>query len=66
MLAPLIFVGVANDLRTTFVDFDIDAMDPSQHARSLLAEHRSCERIEIWREERCIAVVSRTGSDQAS
>jgi len=66
LLAPLIFVGVANDLRTTFVDFDIDALDPSEHARGLLAEHRSCERVEIWREERCIAVISRVGSDRAS
>ncbi|WP_454718843.1 hypothetical protein [Caulobacter segnis] len=66
MLAPLIFVGVANDLRTTFVDFDVDATDPSDRARGLLAEHRSCERVEIWREDSCIAVISRVGADQAS
>ncbi len=66
MLAPLIFIGVADDLRTTFVDFDIDAMDPSERARGLLAEHRSCERVEIWRDESCIAVISRVGLDRAS
>lgn len=66
MIAPLIFVGVVNDLRTTFVDLDIEAMNPSDRARGLLAEHRSCERIEMWREDSCIAVVSRLDPDQAS
>lgn len=63
MLSPLIFVGVAVDRRTTFVDFDAGMSDPSEHAQGLLDEHRSCERVEIWREEDCIAVVTRRRSD---
>jgi hypothetical protein len=64
LLASLIFLGVAGDRTATFVDIDLDVGDPAQHARDLLAEHRSCERIEIWRDERCIDVVARDPSDQ--
>ncbi|MET3666526.1 hypothetical protein [Caulobacter sp. 1776] len=58
---PLIFVGVADE-RRTFVDFGAEIGDPRERAHGLLDEHRSCDRIEIWREERCIAVVSRQRS----
>jgi hypothetical protein len=63
LLVPLIFVGVASDRRTTFVDVDIETDDPAARARGLLAEHRSCERVEVWREESCIAVVERAEPD---
>ena len=62
MLSPLIFIGVAGDRRTTFVDLDDEAVDPAQRAKSLLAEHSSCAEIEVWRDERLITVVAR---DQA-
>lgn len=63
LLAPLIFVGVADDLRTTFVDVDVATADPAERARGLLAEHRSCEQVEVWREDRCIAVIGRAKPD---
>lgn len=66
MLTPLIFVGIASDSRPTFVDVGFETADPSQHARGLLAEHHSCARIEVWREERCIAVVGRSAPDRMS
>ena len=59
MLEPLIFIGVAGDHRTTFVDLDVESVDPAQRAQRLLAEHRSCEAVEVWRAENCIAVVAR-------
>lgn len=63
MSIPLIFVGVAHDRRTTFVDFDDESIDAAQHARVLLAQHRTSAQIEIWREELCIAVVARPWPD---
>ncbi len=59
MLEPLIFIGVAGDQRTTFVDLDVETVDPAQRARKLLVEHLSCEAVEVWRQENCIAVVGR-------
>lgn len=62
MLAPLIFIGVADDRKTTFADVDSGLTDPSQRARGLLDEHRSCQSVEVWREDDCIAGVSRRGA----
>ena len=44
------FVGLAADGRSPFVDVRVldDGEDPAAHARALLAEHRSCARIEVW------------------
>ncbi|MBO9547276.1 hypothetical protein [Caulobacter sp.] len=66
MLSPLIFIGVAGDHRTTFVDLDVAAVDPAARAQSLLAEHRSCDAVEVWREERVVAVVARPQSGPAA
>jgi hypothetical protein len=33
--------------------------DPAEHARKLLREHRSCDRVEIWNEEHFIGAISR-------
>jgi hypothetical protein len=59
LLASLIYVGITEDRRSTFVDIDIETTDPAARARDLLAEHRSCERIEVWREENRICVIAR-------
>ena len=64
MLASLIFLGVAADRTATFVDIDLDVGDPAQRARDLLAEHRSCEKVEVWRDDRCIEVITREPGDQ--
>jgi hypothetical protein len=63
LLPSLIFLGVAGDRTSTFVDIDIDVADPEKRARELLAEHRSCDRVEVWRDERCIGVIARDRSD---
>jgi hypothetical protein len=60
-MASYVYLGVAPNDSATFVD--IDAVDsgrePTLHARHLLAEHRSCERVEIWRDDERVAVVAR-------
>ncbi|WP_158285926.1 MULTISPECIES: hypothetical protein [unclassified Caulobacter] len=63
MLTPLIFIGVTDDCRTTFVDLDVETVDPQHRAQALLAEHRSCQEIEIWRDEERIAVVTRSPAE---
>jgi hypothetical protein len=59
LFTPLIFIGVAGDRRTTFVDLDVETGDPVRRAHALLAEHRSCHEIEVWRDDVRIAVVAR-------
>ena len=60
-MTSYVYLGVARNHSATFVD--IDAVDsgrePILHARCLLAEHRSCERVEIWRDDERVAVVAR-------
>jgi hypothetical protein len=63
LLASLIYLGLADDQTATFVDVDVDTVDPAKRARRLLAEHRSCQHVEVWREERCIYTVSRERLD---
>lgn len=36
--------------------------DPEEHARKLLREHQSCDRVEIWNDETFIASVFRGGA----
>jgi hypothetical protein len=66
-MGSYVYLGVARNDSTTFVD--IDAVDsgrePTRHARSLLAEHRSCERVEIWRDDERVAVVARLTAGHA-
>lgn len=59
MLDSLIFIGVAADRTATFADVDVDVADSAKRAIDLLAEHRSCEQVEVWRDERCIGVFAR-------
>jgi hypothetical protein len=60
-MTSYVYLGVAKNDSATFVD--IDAVDsgrePTVYARNLLAEHRSCERVEIWRDDERVAVVAR-------
>jgi len=58
-LLILIYVGVAADQGATFVDFGVEAADPTGRALDLLADHLSCDHIEVWRGDLCIAVVRR-------
>ena len=55
----LIYIGVAGDQRTTFVDFDLGEQDAQARARQLLLDHLSCDQVEVWREDHRIAVVAR-------
>jgi hypothetical protein len=56
-----IYLGVAKNQTATFVDVDDTASgrDPADHARRLLADHNSCDRVEVWRDDERIAVVER-------
>ena len=55
------YLGVTENTYAGFVDFDVVDGDPEplRHARDLLAEHLSCEQVEIWRDDKQVAVVSR-------
>jgi hypothetical protein len=68
IMTSYVYVGVAKNDSATFVDIDaIDSgRDPAAHARRLLAEHRSCERVEIWREDERIGVIARPSQAHAS
>jgi hypothetical protein len=59
LLPNLIYVGVTEDRKPTFVDIDVETTDPTARARDLLAEHRSCEHIEVWRDEIRLCVITR-------
>ena len=67
VMTSYVYLGVAKNDSATFVD--IDAVDsdcePTLHARNLLTEHRSCERIEIWRDDQRVAVVVRPAEGHA-
>lgn len=60
-MTSYVYVGVAPNDNATFVDIDAadSGREPAVHARNLLMEHRSCERIEIWLEDERIDVVAR-------
>lgn len=63
-----VYLGVANNDRTTFVDIDAadSGREPTMYARGLLAEHRSCDRVEIWRDDERVAVIARPVEVHAS
>jgi len=60
----LIFVGRSKDSSATFVDIDLDAADPRERARVLLEEHRSCDWVEVWRDETCVARLARRSMER--
>lgn len=61
VMTNYVYLGVAKNESATFVDIDaIDSgREPTRHAYDLLAEHLSCERVEIWRDDERVAIVSR-------
>ncbi len=66
-MTSYVFVGVAKNDSATFVDIDVadSGREPTMHARNLLEEHRSCERVEIWRDDERVAVVDRPAEGHA-
>jgi hypothetical protein len=56
------YIGRRDDERIAHLDLHpMDGLDdPTEHARRLLREHQSCDRVEIWNDETFIAAVSRT------
>jgi len=66
-MTSYVYLGVSKNESTTFVDIDAadSGREPTTHARSLLSEHRSCERVEIWRDDERVAVVARPIEDRA-
>lgn len=56
-----VYLGVSKNNSTTFVDIDAadSGREPTAYARGLLNEHRSCERVEIWRDDERVAVIAR-------
>jgi hypothetical protein len=63
IMSPQTYTYIARDNKERTSHLDLYAMtnleDPTEHARKLLREHRSCDRVEIWRDETFIAAVSR-------
>jgi hypothetical protein len=55
------YIGRRDDERISHLDLHpMDSLeDPTEHARRLLREHQSCDRVEIWNDETFIAAVSR-------
>lgn len=60
-MTSYIYLGVAQNNSATFVDIDAadSGHEPMVHARGLLNEHLSCERVEIGRDDERVAVVAR-------
>jgi hypothetical protein len=68
IMTSYVYLGVSKTESTTFVDIDAadSGREPILHAHSLLAEHLSCERVEIWCDEERIGVVARASQVHAS
>ena len=60
-MGEIIYLGFAPASEPIFVAIEGEISLPIAHARYLLMEHRSCARIEIWRQDQRIAVVERAG-----
>jgi len=67
-MTSYVYLGVAKNDSATFVDIDPadSGREPTLHARYLLAEHSSCDRVEIWRDDERVAVVSRPAEGHAA
>jgi hypothetical protein len=59
------FVALTADGRSPFLDVRVldDGEDPADHARKLLADHRSCSRIEVWNGHVRLMVVGHDPAD---
>lgn len=66
-MTDYVYLGVAKNERATFVDIDASdsGREPTLHAHNLLTEHLSCERVEIWRDDERVAIVSRPSGNPA-
>lgn len=64
MFPSLLYVGLAREHRSPFFDLKFDGGDCTTHAHLLLQEHRSCDQIEVWRDDARIAVVRRLKQDE--
>jgi hypothetical protein len=62
------YIARADDERASHLDFRpmTNIEDPAEHARQLLREHRSCDRVEIWNDETLIAAVRRVNTRRDS
>jgi len=63
IMPPQIYTYIArdNDERASHLDLHpmTNLEDPTEHARRMLREHKSCDRVEIWNDEILIAAISR-------
>jgi len=66
-MTSYVYLGLAKNDSATFVDIDPadSGREPALHARNLLAEHRSCDRVEIWQDDERVAVVARPTEERA-
>jgi len=66
-MKSFVYLAVAANQSATLVDIDDAASgrEPTAHARRLLAEHGSCDRIEVWWDENRVAVVERNVESHA-
>jgi hypothetical protein len=55
------YVASSLDGRTSFLDLKVtgDQDEMTRHAHRLLVDHRSCDKVEIWADSACVAVVTR-------
>ncbi len=61
------FVASSTDGRSSFLDLRNvgDRSEAARYARVLLAEHRSCDRVEIWSTSVRVSVVEREAAGAA-
>jgi hypothetical protein len=63
IMSPQTYTYIARDNEKRKSHLDLHAManleDPTEHARKLLRDHQSCDRVEIWQDETFIVAVSR-------
>ena len=64
---PYTYVASSLDGRASFLDLGIadDRDEMTRHAYQLLAEHRSCDKVEVWTDSVRVAVVTRQESAAA-
>jgi hypothetical protein len=66
VMSSKIYTYIARDNGERRSHLDLHPMntleDPAEHARKLLREHQSCDRVEIWNDETFIASVFRGGA----
>lgn len=61
---PYTYIASSLDGRTSFLDLEIadDQEEITRHAHQLLADHRSCDKVEVWTDNIRVAVVTREGA----